>query len=116
VHEGTSADNHIFNQFTIRSAHRNALRAHLAELGIGSEIYYPVPFHRQECFASLNCNDEAFPISNCLAATVLALPIYPELPEAHIHEVVNAIVAFEKSMAEHHSECPDCEECGTTQA
>lgn len=116
VHEGTSADNHIFNQFTIRSAHRNALRAHLAELGIGSEIYYPVPFHRQECFASLNCNDQAFPISNCLAATVLALPIYPELPEAHIHEVVNAIVAFEKSMAEHHSECPDCEECGTTQA
>jgi dTDP-4-amino-4,6-dideoxygalactose transaminase len=116
AHEGTSPDNHIFNQFTIRSAHRNALRAHLAELGIGSEIYYPVPFHRQECFASLNCNDEAFSISNCLAATVLALPIYPELPEAHIHEVVNAIVAFEKSMAEHHSECPDCEECGTTQA
>ncbi len=116
VHEGTSADNHIFNQFTIRSAHRNALRAHLAELGIGSEIYYPVPFHRQECFASLNCNDQDFPISDCLAATVLALPIYPELPEAHIHEVVNAIVAFEKSMAKHNSECPDCEECGTTQA
>jgi len=116
IHEGTSADNHIFNQFTIRSAHRNALRTHLAELGIGSEIYYPVPFHRQECFASLNCNDEDYPISNCLAATVLALPIYPELPESHIHEVVNAIVAFEKSTLEHTSECPDCVECGTTLA
>ncbi len=116
VHEGTSTDNHIFNQFTIRSAHRNALRAHLSELGIGSEIYYPVPFHRQECFANLNCIDEDYPISNCLAATVLALPIYPELPESHIHEVVDAIVAFEKSMHEHTSECPDCVECGTTQA
>lgn len=112
--DGTAPDHHIFNQFTIRSSHRNALRTYLAERGIGSEIYYPVPFHRQECFASLNCNDDAFPISNCLAATVLSLPIYPELEEHHIREVVAAIADFEREHSVTDSECPDCAECGTT--
>ncbi len=113
VNAGAAADHHIFNQFTIRSSHRNALRTYLAEKGIGSEIYYPVPFHRQECFASLGCNDADYPVSNCLAATVLSLPIYPELDEHHIHEVVTAIAAFENERAHHDSECPDCAECGT---
>lgn len=113
VSAGTSPDHHIFNQFTIRTAHRNALRAYLAERGIGSEIYYPVPFHRQECFASLKCDDNAFPISNCLAATVLSLPIYPELEEHHIREVVAAIAEFEREHTHGESECPDCAECGT---
>ncbi len=114
VSDGTAPDHHIFNQFTIRSSHRNALRTYLAERGIGSEIYYPVPFHRQECFTSLNCNDDAFPISNCLAATVLSLPIYPELEEHHICEVVAAIADFEHEHSVTDSECPDCAECGTT--
>lgn len=113
ISEGSAPDHHIFNQFTIRSSHRNALRSFLAERGIGSEIYYPVPFHRQECFAGLNCDDNAFPISNCLAATVLSLPIYPELEEHHIQEVVAAIAEFERSHLESTSECPDCAECGT---
>ena len=113
VSAGSAQDHHIFNQFTIRSSHRNALRTFLAERGIGSEIYYPVPFHRQECFTSLNCDDSAFPISNCLAATVLSLPIYPELEEHHIREVVAAIAEFERSHVESASECPDCAECGT---
>lgn len=113
VSAGTAPDHHIFNQFTIRTAHRNALRTYLAERGIGSEIYYPVPFHRQECFASLNCDDNAFPISNCLAATVLSLPIYPELEEHHIREVVGAIAEFELEHSHGESECPDCAECGT---
>jgi dTDP-4-amino-4,6-dideoxygalactose transaminase len=113
ISAGTAADHHIFNQFTIRSSHRNALRTYLAEKGIGSEIYYPVPFHRQECFATLNCDDDSFPISNCLAATVLSLPIYPELEEHHIREVVAAIADFERERSVHDSECPDCAECGT---
>ncbi len=113
VSEGTAPDHHIFNQFTIRSSHRNALRTFLAERGIGSEIYYPVPFHRQECFASLQSDDNTFPISNCLAATVLSLPIYPELEEHHIREVVTAIADFEQEHAASESECPDCAECGT---
>ncbi|MBK6420409.1 MAG: DegT/DnrJ/EryC1/StrS family aminotransferase [Ignavibacteria bacterium] len=113
VHEGASPDVHIFNQFTIRSAHRDALRAHLQSKGIGAEIYYPVPFHRQECFASLNLSDAAFPISNCLAATVLAVPIYPELTEDQIREVVATIVEFERTMSSTPAECADCAECGT---
>ncbi|HLP27135.1 MAG TPA: DegT/DnrJ/EryC1/StrS family aminotransferase [Candidatus Didemnitutus sp.] len=113
VHEGAAEDVHIFNQFTIRTAHRDALRAHLQSKGIGAEIYYPVPFHRQECFSSLNLNDAAFPVSNCLAATVLALPIYPELTEEQIREVVATIVAFERTMASSPAECADCAECGT---
>ena len=113
ISAGTAVDHHIFNQFTIRSSHRNALRTYLAEKGIGSEIYYPVPFHRQECFATLNCDDDSFPISNCLAATVLSLPIYPELEERHIREVVSTIATFESEHAHHEAECPDCAECGT---
>lgn len=113
VHEGASPDVHIFNQFTIRSAHRDALRAHLQSKGIGAEIYYPVPFHRQECFASLNLSDAAFPISNCLASTVLAVPIYPELTEVQIREVVATIVEFERTMSSTPPECADCAECGT---
>ncbi|MEN9281682.1 MAG: hypothetical protein RL594_617 [Bacteroidota bacterium] len=113
VNSGSSPDHHIFNQFTIRSAHRNALRTFLSERGIGSEIYYPVPFHRQECFAELACDDNAFPVANCLAATVLSLPIYPELEEHHLREVVEAIKEFVHSHSEAASECPDCAECGT---
>lgn len=113
IHAGTSPDNHIFNQYTIRSAHRDALRAHLQEKGIGTEIYYPVPFHRQDCFANLGAEDGSFPIANCLAATVLSVPIYPELTEEQIREVVATIAAFERSMATHPAECADCAECGT---
>jgi dTDP-4-amino-4,6-dideoxygalactose transaminase len=113
VNDGTSPDHHIFNQYTIRSAHRDALRAHLASKGIGSEIYYPVPFHRQECFASLGCVDADYPVSNCLAATVLSVPIFPELTEGEIREVVETIAAFERTMADEPAECASCDECGT---
>jgi dTDP-4-amino-4,6-dideoxygalactose transaminase len=106
-------DSHIVNQYTIRSAHRNALRSWLAQQGIGSEIYYPVPFHRQECFATLGAADANFPVSNCLAATVLSLPIYPELTEAHIREVVASIAEFCRTHAPSTPECEECEECGT---
>jgi len=113
VNRGTSPDNHIFNQYTIRTAHRNELRAHLQSKGIGAEIYYPVPFHRQECFASFGLHDADYPISNCLAATVLALPIFPELKPDQIREVVATIVEFERTMLASPSECADCAECGT---
>lgn len=109
----TAPDAHIVNQYTVRSAHRNALRTWLSNNGIGSEIYYPVPFHRQECFASLQANDGDFPVSNCLAATVLSLPIYPELTESQIHEVVASIAEFSRTHAPSEPECAECEECGT---
>ena len=70
---------HIYNQFVVRVPRRNELKAFLDARGIGNEIYYPVPFHRQACFASLGHPVEAFPVADAAAARVLALPVFPEL-------------------------------------
>lgn len=87
-------NHHIYNQFTIQVPKRNELRDFLVQNSIGCDIYYPVPFHRQECFNYLNCNDSEFPVANKLADTVLSLPVYPELREEQIEFVVQKIAEF----------------------
>jgi dTDP-4-amino-4,6-dideoxygalactose transaminase len=85
---------HIYHQFVIRGARRDALRDHLQSHRIGTEIYYPVPFHRQECFADLPSSTGAFPVADRAAERVLALPIYGELTEEQQRHVVASIAEF----------------------
>ena len=93
-YERTDGSYHIYNQFVVEVPERDALRQYLTEQKIGTEIYYPVPFHRQECFQYLGYKDGDFPVAEAAAARVLALPVYPELPEAHQARVVEAIAAL----------------------
>jgi dTDP-4-amino-4,6-dideoxygalactose transaminase len=88
---------HIFNQYVIRTPRRDQLRAHLSAKGIGTEIYYPVPLHAQECFANLEHEHDDFPESQRAAQEVLALPIYPELTVEQREYVVREIETFFRS-------------------
>jgi dTDP-4-amino-4,6-dideoxygalactose transaminase len=85
---------HIFNQYVIRAERRDDLRAHLLERGVGTEIYYPLPLHRQQCFAYLGHGPEELPISVRASAETLALPVYPELESAQLDYVVEKISEF----------------------
>ena len=89
-----SASRHIFNQYVIRLSDRDELQAYLKQKGVGTEVYYPVPLHLQECFAYLGHQAGAFPESERAAKETLALPIFPELTEPQARFVVDCVCEF----------------------
>lgn len=82
---------HIYNQYTIAVPNRDELMEKLKEKQIGFEIYYPVPFHIQECFGYLNYDPEALPVSTQAAREVISLPIFPELTQQEQNEVIETV-------------------------
>ena len=87
-------ERHIFNQYVIRAQRRDELRAHLERCGVGTEVYYPLPLHEQQCFAYLGHSPEDFPEAHRAAEEVLALPIYPELTAEQREHVARSIADF----------------------
>ena len=87
---------HIYHQFVIRArdGRRDALREHLRERQVGTDVYYPVPLHRQECFSYLGYQPDSLPVAEQAARETLALPNYPELTHEQQAYVVNSIGEF----------------------
>ena len=90
---------HVWNQYILRilDGKRDSLKEHLAEHGIGTDIYYPVPLHMQECFLDFGCKEGELPHTTLAALETLALPIYPELTEEQIRYVATTIIEFLKN-------------------
>ena len=85
---------HIFNQYILRTSRRDQLKAVLQAQGVGTEIYYPVPMHLQECFSYLGHGVGSFPESERAAKQTLAIPVHPELSESQARYVVDCIRDF----------------------
>src|SRR5215813_4086152 len=85
---------HVYNQFVIRGLDRDRLRKWLAEKGIGTEVYYPLPLHLQECFRDLGYTKGDFPEAERAAEEALAIPVYPELDSNAQSYIVDTIAAF----------------------
>jgi dTDP-4-amino-4,6-dideoxygalactose transaminase len=85
---------HIYHQYVIRVKRRDQLKAFLADRGIGTQIYYPVPLHLQECFAYVGYAAGDLPETEAAAAEVLALPMFAELREEEQQYVVEMIAEF----------------------
>lgn len=85
---------HIYNQFTIRLSKRDTLRAHLQNIGVPTEIYYPSPLHLQPAFSQWGYRKGALPVTERACQEVVSLPIYPELTQSQLQTVVTAIADF----------------------
>ena len=94
MHSQRLENPHIYNQYVIRAEQRDQLQSFLAENEISTEVYYPLPFHLQECFLDLGGKAGDFPVSETAAEEVLALPVYPGLSRQMQEAVVEKIEEF----------------------
>lgn len=81
---------HVYHQYTIMTDRRDAIMSSLADRGIASAIYYPIPLHRQTVFADL-CRDVSLPVAESVASRCLSLPIFPEMTDDEIDAVISAV-------------------------
>jgi len=88
------ANESIYNQYTLRVAHRDALQAQLKDKEIGSAVYYPLSLHLQPCFEYLGYKRGAFPESEKATQEVISIPVYPELKQPQLDEVIEAVRGF----------------------
>ena len=95
-----SGNFHVYNQYTVRVRQRDALRNFLKDRGVGSEVYYPLPLHLQNCYNALGYRKGAFPVSERAAEEVLSLPIYAELQE---HQLLYVVEQIQQYFAHHES-------------
>jgi dTDP-4-amino-4,6-dideoxygalactose transaminase len=84
---------HVYHQYVVRVADRDRVRDRMAARGIATAVFYPVPLHRQECFASLGYREGSFPAAEKAAKEVLALPIFAELRDDEVERVAEALLA-----------------------
>jgi dTDP-4-amino-4,6-dideoxygalactose transaminase len=84
----------VFHQFTLRHPRRDALRAHLAQSEVGTDLIYPVPLHLQKCYSELGYGRGAFPVAEQAAETCVSLPMFPELTDAQVDHVIASVNSF----------------------
>ncbi len=84
---------HVYHQYVARVANRNAVRARLAQDGIATAVFYPVPLHQQECFLDLGYREGSFPEAEKAAKEVLALPVFPQLLDEEVERVAASLLA-----------------------
>ena len=82
---------HVYHQYTIRVAGRDAFAERLAERGVGSAIYYPIPVHRQKPFEALGYDEQRFPVTERLTVQVLSIPVHPSLTDDEVATVIGAV-------------------------
>ena len=82
---------HVYHQYTIRVAGRDAFAERLAEHGVGSAIYYPIPVHRQKPFAALGYDEQRYPVTERLTDQVLSIPVHPSLTDDEVATVIGAV-------------------------
>ena len=92
-----AGEEHVFHQYVLRADRRDELRAALGEAGVETQVYYPIPLHRQPCFAPLGFRAGQFPEAERASRECLALPIYPELTDEQLDHVVETVAAFYRS-------------------